>query len=80
MNWTKERPIQHGFYWIRSLLEEAQPVQIVIDSHFKDPLRVRFIGDDDHYGVKSLHDGYEFYGPIQVPNKLNCFNLKFHNK
>lgn len=65
MKWTSVKPTEPGFYWLRSLLEPPQPVQIALG--FQEQLIVGFILDDSTYSVNGLHDGYEFFGPVEVP-------------
>ena len=66
IEWTNEKPKYSGFYWIRSLLEETQPV-LISNEFGKEQLLVAFILDNSTYALEGLHDGYEFYGPITAP-------------
>jgi hypothetical protein len=64
LKWTKEKPMTVGFYWIRSLIENEQPVKVVLSE--AEQLLVCFIQDSDPYSVSGL-SGYEWYGPVVIP-------------
>ena len=63
--WTKDKPTAVGFYWVKSLLEVPQPC--MVSEGRNKQFYVLFFNDKEFYSANGLHDGYEFYGPIEVP-------------
>jgi len=68
MQWTTEKPIRPGFYWLKGSTAVSKPVTVVEVFHHYDirsQIFVRFFDCECGMDVSGV-DG-EWYGPLQPP-------------
>lgn len=60
MTWTKEKPKNSGYYWLRGC-----PVEGIIFLHMS---KISVIGDERSLSINdSYFKGGEWYGPLEPP-------------
>jgi len=68
MQWTREKPFEPGFYWLKGNLELSEQITIVevfYHHHIRSQLFVRFFGWECGIDVSGI-DG-EWCGPLKLP-------------
>ena len=65
MDWTTEKPIKEGFYWIR-FEERFEHLGVVEISRIDGMLHIFFPGGDENYELVDHFDA-EWYGPLEPP-------------
>ena len=63
MEWTKEKPKQRGFYWLR--LGNNGPVVMFIDTHGK----VYSLGIEANEHLMNVINDGKWWGPIEAPKE-----------
>lgn len=65
MNWTKEKPKEHGWYWHRLNREDKEPIIVDVYGHFS--MRVDW---PDHSSSKIEDVEGEWCGPLTPPDQI----------
>jgi hypothetical protein len=68
MNWTKEKPQKHGFYWFRTKkFVDPIVVRVYVWDLIPGEISIYFPGADSHSEeIKDFPDA-EWYGPLESP-------------
>ena len=67
MNWTKEKPTEPGWYWMRSAPPGIEPTASTIVQVYMNESVLSVKTQTDRAPLSNVHEVYQFAGPIPEP-------------